>query len=146
MLLCYNKYSLNSSTFRLLPDIRIMAGSRNFTKARARLRTAKVIDRLTYSPKKHKRKEMRKRIEALQAQKPLSQKAAEPNPTIKFGSFNINGLDLETGWAVEQLLISRGFDVSNIPHIVFDHIKDLYFETINFNKLFPATLLLISNV
>ena len=82
---------------------------------------------------------MRKRIEALQAQKPLSQKPAEPNPTIRFGSFNINGLDLETGWAVEQLLISRGFDVSNIPHIVFDHIQDFYFETI-------ATLLLISNV
>ena len=31
--------------------------------------------------------------------------------TIKFGSFNINGLDFESSWAVEELLKSRGFDV-----------------------------------
>ena len=32
---------------------------------------------------------------------------------MKFGSFNVNGLNLEAGWAVQQILKTRGFDVSN---------------------------------
>ena len=37
-----------------------------------------------------------------------------PNITptiIKFGSMNVNGLDVEATWAVQQLLDHRGFDV-----------------------------------
>ena len=34
--------------------------------------------------------------------------------TLKFGTFNINGLNLEAGWAVEKLITNRGFDVSII--------------------------------
>ena len=32
--------------------------------------------------------------------------------TLKFGSFNINGLDTEAGYIVDQLIETRGFDVS----------------------------------
>ena len=37
----------------------------------------------------------------------------EPSPvsSLKFGSININGLDLEASWAVDQLLKNRGYDV-----------------------------------
>ena len=31
--------------------------------------------------------------------------------TIKFGSMNVNGLDVEACWAVQQLLDHCGFDV-----------------------------------
>ena len=37
---------------------------------------------------------------------------ASLSPKLKFGSFNVNGLDIEAAWAVEQLLTKRGFDVS----------------------------------
>ena len=35
-------------------------------------------------------------------------------PSLKFGAFNVNGLDIEAGWAVGQLLDTRNFDVSNL--------------------------------
>ena len=73
----------------------------------------KIVDRLTYSPNKQKQKSakaMRNRIQ--------DKVIPPPQPTIaptalKFGSFNVNGLDLEAGWAVQQLLSKRGYDVSN---------------------------------
>ena len=75
--------------------------------------TNKVVDRLAYSPNKQKHKSakaMRNRIQ--------DKVIPPPKPTIaptalKFGSFNVNGLDLEAGWAVQQLLSKRGYDVSN---------------------------------
>ena len=50
----------------------------------------------------------------LQAKKVPTTKTPVDSQTLKFGSFNVNGLDLEAGWAVEQLLTKRGFDVSII--------------------------------
>ena len=47
----------------------------------------------------------------LQARKPVTTKPEVQNTNIRFGSFNVNGLDLEVGWAIEQLLSNRGFDV-----------------------------------
>ena len=40
--------------------------------------------------------------------------AKTPPAMIKFGSFNVNGLDVESSWAVQQLLREKGFNVSNI--------------------------------
>ena len=54
---------------------------------------------------------MRKEFQAMKAP---SIKAAVTNQTLKFGSLNINGLDIEAGWAAQQLLTNRGFDVSLI--------------------------------
>ena len=82
----------------------------------AKKRTSKIIDRLTYSPNKHKNKKRRKMRESLIAMKPQTIKAPIIKETLKLGSFNVNGLDIEARWAVEQLLDTRDFDVSNVYH------------------------------
>ena len=75
-------------------------------------RTNKILDRITFNPKKHKQKRTKELRQKLQ-QKTLPPPTTRiPPPTLKFGSINLNGLDLETSWAVEQLLTTRGFDVS----------------------------------
>ena len=76
--------------------------------------TAKTVDRLTYSPNKRKNKRVREMRGKLQAKKAPSKQTPVTNLTLKFGSFNINGLDLEAGWAVERLITNRDFDVSII--------------------------------
>ena len=81
-----------------------------------RKRTTKIIDRLTYSPSKHKRKEVRKLIKIQQEKHIPPSKPPKTTNTLKFGSFNLNGLDLEAGWAIEQLLTTRRFDVSTLKH------------------------------
>ena len=76
-----------------------------------RVRTNKILDRLTYSPQKHKQKFVRK------LRQKLPQLAAPANPlpvsksSLKFGSININGLDHEAAWAVGQLLKVHQLDV-----------------------------------
>ena len=80
---------------------------------RARAQTNKIVSRLTYSPKKHKNRKVRQMRKRLQQQKPREvMRVLEPKAQIKFGSFNVNGLDIEVGWAIQQLLVTRGFDVS----------------------------------
>ena len=76
-----------------------------------KVRTNKLVDKLTYSPKKHKQKVTRKLRQKLQAQALPTTSTAAPPTSLKFGSFNVNGLDIEASWAVEQLLTKRGFDV-----------------------------------
>ena len=73
--------------------------------------TNKIIDRITYNPVTHKQKVTRNLRQKLQRKKILQPNQALPPTSLKFGSFNINGLDLETCWAVEELLKKRGFDV-----------------------------------
>ena len=77
-------------------------------------RTTKIIDRLTYSPNKHKNMKARQQREKLKAKnnQNLDGPVTVTKDTLKFGSFNVNGLDIEARWAVEQILDSRGFDVS----------------------------------
>ena len=75
-------------------------------------RTSKIIDRITYSPEKHKQKytkRLRRKLETRVNQDAKTNPA--PSTSIKFGSININGLDLEASWAVDQLLTTRGYDV-----------------------------------
>ena len=89
---------------------------RNYLHSKARKnksRTNKILDRLTYSPKKHKQKITKKLRQKLQ-QKPVTSHPPTSNPPskLKLGSMNVNGLDIETSWAVEQLLTTRDFDVS----------------------------------
>ena len=83
----------------------------------AKKHTTKLIDRLTYSPSKHKNKKVRELRARLQKKDPVIAKPEVQDTTIKFGSFNVNGLDLEVGWAVEQLLSNRGFDVNIIKNM-----------------------------
>ena len=82
-------------------------------KKRSKAQTNKIVSKLTYSPAKHKNKKLREM--RLKLQKKTIQEPRLPRPTtkLKFGSFNVNGLDLEVGWTVQQLLQKRGFDVSH---------------------------------
>ena len=87
-------------------------------------RTGRLIDRPTYCPAQHKRKYTKKLREKLQARRPT---VPDPEPsqvsTLKFGSININGLDLEASWAVDQLILNRGYDVGITENgIVFDNL------------------------
>ena len=81
---------------------------------RAKFRTNKILDRITFNPPKHKNKVKRMLRTNLQQreQRPPPPAIQSPPSTLTFGSINVNGLDLEAGWAVEQLLVTRGFDVS----------------------------------
>ena len=54
--------------------------------------------------------------ESLSAREPQVIDAPATKETLKFGSFNVNGLDIEASWAVEQLLDTRSFDVSRDYH------------------------------
>ena len=80
---------------------------------RAKFRTNKILDRITYNPTQHKNKAKR------MLRKNLQQRIQKPPPavqvpptTLTLGSINVNGLDLKAGWAVEQLLVHKDFDVS----------------------------------
>ena len=86
-------------------------GSKQYER-QARKRTTKLIDRLTYSPAKHKNKKVRELRAKLQKKDPVIDKPEVQDTTIKFGSFNVNRMDLDVGWTVEQLLSNRWFDVN----------------------------------
>ena len=74
--------------------------------------TNKLVDRLTYNPLKHKQKHRKKLKEQLQAKKMAPSKQEKLPEKLTFASFNVNGLSLETAWSAEQLLNTRGYDVS----------------------------------
>ena len=86
---------------------------RNAQRAKRRKADSrKIVGRITYNPAQHKQKKVRALREKLQ-ERDVHEVLPAPSPpeTIKFGSFNVNGLDLEAAWAVERLLKDRGFDV-----------------------------------
>ena len=74
----------------------------------------KIINKLTYNPAKHKQKRAKDARLLLQQRVIPNPKPVLPTTTIKFGSFNVNGLDLEAAWAVGELLKQKGFDVKFI--------------------------------
>ena len=82
-------------------------------KARSnRVQTNKIIDRITFNPQKHGNKVKKKLRQKLGKGSTAPQLPITPAASLKFGSLNINGLDLEASWAVDQLLTTKGFDVS----------------------------------
>ena len=84
-----------------------------YVKNRAKKpQTNKIINRITVNPETHKQKENKKLKRQKLQKKTIPQPTpALPSTSLKFGSFNINGLDLETCWAAEELLKKCGFDV-----------------------------------
>ena len=79
---------------------------------RVKLRSAKLIDRITFTPSKHKQKVRRKLRQDLQKKTVDTDRQSVPKTSLLFGSFNVNGLDIETTWAVEELLKENEFDVT----------------------------------
>ena len=102
-------------------------GSEN--KRYIKKRTRKIIDRLTYSPKKHKNKERRQLLERMRDKNKQNIEVPVTKDTLKFGSFNVNGLDIEARWAVEQILDIRGFDVSDKMGISTEFVE--FIDTYN---------------
>ena len=92
-------------------------GRYNQRKAKKRIKlktlsTNKTLDKITYSPDTHKQKFTRELRDKLQRQqKQIQNKVKSPVSELKFGSFNINGIDIESAAAVEHILQSEGFDV-----------------------------------
>ena len=68
----------------------------------------KIVDRLTYNPKKHKQKKTKAMRQKLQEHIPKTPKPTTTPTILKFGSMNVN---VEASWAVQQLVSHRGFDV-----------------------------------
>ena len=84
----------------------------------------KIVNKLPYNPAKHKQRITRKARLLLQQKTIPSPKPVLPSTTVKFGSFNVNGLDLEAAWAVGELLKQKGFDVIIIcKYIKIDYTK-----------------------
>ena len=73
--------------------------------------TKKIVDRLTYIPSKHKQRKVRALRLKARSNSTVENSPSAPQTVLKFGSFNVNGLDVEAAWAAEQLLRGRGFDV-----------------------------------
>ena len=93
------------------------SNSHSFRRGKKRTKkpqSNKLVDRLTFNPKKHKQKEKRNLRQQLQQKVIPTEKKKTTSTSLKFGSFNINGLDLETSWAVGELLETRSFDVRKI--------------------------------
>ena len=80
--------------------------------------TKKIVNRITYDPQKHKQRKTKELREKLQKRTLSSPPIPSTTPSkLKFGSINVNGLDVETAWAVEELLKKRGFDVSFLYYV-----------------------------
>ena len=79
-----------------------------------RLRTRKLIGRITYEPAKHKNKYVKSLRRDL-ATRPFPKPPEPPkqDPALTFGCMNVNGLGQESHWAVTQIIDTHQIDVSN---------------------------------
>ena len=91
---------------------------------RQRLRTNKIIDKITYNPSKHKQKDRRKLRAALQSRIARPDDEAIDTPFMRFGSFNVKGVDVETGEALKDLLLDKDLDVN----YNYSHTYNLHFD------------------
>ena len=76
-----------------------------------RIRTKRIMDRLSYQPEKHKQKFVK------ELRKKLSMKNPKAKPTaaydeLRVGAMNVQGLDGETSNALSNLVNDRRLDVS----------------------------------
>ena len=78
-----------------------------------RLRTRRIIGRITYEPEKHKQKFVKSLRRDL-ASRPLAKptKSSNQSTSLTFGNMNVNGLGQESHWAVSQLINTHQIDVS----------------------------------
>ena len=93
---------------------RLLRNTRKIKNRISKTTPNKLVDRLTYSPKRHKQKVTKKLRQELQDKSLPSTTPATPAPTLLFGSFNVNGLDIEASWAIDQLIDRRGYDVISL--------------------------------
>ena len=82
-------------------------------KQRIKMKTNKLMDKITYKPEKHKQKFNKKLRSKLKARREVPANLKENVEFMKFGSFNINGIDLESSIAIEKILEQEDLDVSS---------------------------------
>ena len=95
-------------------------------RSSVRIRTRKVIGRITYEPEKHKQKfikSLRRDLASRPPDKP--KKSPTPDTSLTFGSLNVNGLSQESHWAVTQLMKTHQIDVSKILRDICDSCSNL---------------------
>ena len=82
-------------------------------RARNKISTSKLIDKITYNPNVHKNKFTKALRDRLR--KPLlvniEDRENERRTCLNFGSINIRGLDLSAENAIHQLIKTRNIDV-----------------------------------
>ena len=85
--------------------------TRNFLQRERRRSTKKTIARLGYNPQRDKgkfigglRRELQARSLNVPQYPPVSSK-------LKIGAININGLSLDSGWALEQIILKYNLKV-----------------------------------
>ena len=83
-----------------------------YDKATGRIKSNKVISRLTYCPKKHKQRKIKdmRQSRAFKIKKIPQSKVPSslPSTKLKFASFNVNGLGIDTCWFLLSVKPSRG--------------------------------------
>ena len=110
------KKNNNSSNPKInSPKISLIDTEMGPKRSKIRLRTKKIIGRLTYSPEKHKQKFKKSLRNDLASRPPeRAPKVPRTETFITFGSLNINGLGHEAHWAVTELIKNHNIDVSSI--------------------------------
>jgi hypothetical protein len=77
---------------------------KKFLERNARKPTNKTVSRLSYNPLTDKKKFTSKLRSDLQAKLIPPIHAPVPTTTIEIGAININGLNVESAWALEQIV------------------------------------------
>ena len=87
----------------------------HFKKRKARSRANQFTSRLTYSPNNDKMKFTKKLRAQLQSMSLPPPDQPAPIPTLEIGSININGLSLESSWALEEIVSKYNLKVNSCP-------------------------------
>ena len=91
-----------------------------YKKRKARNRARKAANQLSYVPEKHKQSFTRALRNKLKNRHiPSSKSAKMPGESLLFGSFNIQGLDLDAYNAVQDILQEKKFDVGKNSKTIF---------------------------
>ena len=76
-----------------------------------RNRSNQIVSRLSYCPTKDKGRYTGKLRAQLQAKELPSTVSPVPISTIEIGAININGMDMESSWALEQIVSKYNLQV-----------------------------------
>ena len=112
-------------------------------RKRDKIRTAKLLDKITYNPLVHKQKVKRKLRQELQARLVDSQADSQDYQSyrnMKFGSINVNGLEIDANWAIRNIIDQRGFDVGSSFSLTIEHLGDYYHKCIWMRSLGGAAM------
>ena len=89
--------------------------SQKYFKRKRKNMTNKLLSNVSCGSSQRARFDKSKR----KALKAVSQPSLEvSNRVLRFGSFNVNGMDLEASFVIERLIIDKNFDVRLLYYII----------------------------